>query len=438
MILERLGKSRPPALTQSGMLKQQDNKCAGCAEALRTGLFASKPRICEYSFALYCRSCHSGQRRIIPARALWAWDLQPAPVSDKVAKFLDAVEDKPLICIAAVNPDLYDLVTPLHTARLMRVQLCLMREFLQDCKRRAALLAQLEPRSYYVDNFEMWSLSDLTRVASGSLATYLSDHVQTIGRHITTECRGCQSRALTCGFCRSPAPVYSFDIRNVVQCDNGCGGFYHRNCFIPEACPRCLLGSESGGGFYGSANTSLSEFSPLSDSRLHDTSLVPGLPGLGDADGTDADDTAPAAGGSDDSTPPQQVLGELYGEVGVGVLGVHAVEEDRGPRRRFSIPPSSGGRGARRAAGGGGNGVEHHAVDDNDGDDDVFQFSESDGSVVDLMPLQSIPEIPSPPRRKSMSRVLDSRTSPLGASPTQAQRGAVPVRGSLNGGRRRW
>lgn len=44
------------------------------------------------------------------ARVLWAWDFRAAPVCNRVAAFLDAIMDKPLICVSAENPVLYKKV----------------------------------------------------------------------------------------------------------------------------------------------------------------------------------------------------------------------------------------------------------------------------------------------------------------------------------------
>lgn len=74
-------------------------------------------RRCTYTNTLNCRKCQTGQRRVVPAKAVWHWDLQMHPVSDRAAEFIDSVADKPIICVSALHPNLYTLVCATRTAR---------------------------------------------------------------------------------------------------------------------------------------------------------------------------------------------------------------------------------------------------------------------------------------------------------------------------------
>lgn len=69
-------------------------------------LFQPGYRECCYTRKVYCSSCHSGQLRVIPARVIWHWDLNPAPVCDVAASYLDGVMDKPLIDLSQTHPAL--------------------------------------------------------------------------------------------------------------------------------------------------------------------------------------------------------------------------------------------------------------------------------------------------------------------------------------------
>jgi hypothetical protein len=138
---------------------------------LPTGLLSQGYLECEYSQTLCCSSCHSGQLRVIPARcalllctrmfaakqsttfpytvspcplrcwpalmerpltprmamvlrlcscalltlvgpcrAVWDWDLRPAPVCNRVASMIDANKERPLIFLNALNPRLFESV----------------------------------------------------------------------------------------------------------------------------------------------------------------------------------------------------------------------------------------------------------------------------------------------------------------------------------------
>ena len=56
----------------------------------------------------YDRVCASS------CRAVWEWDLRPAPVCHRVAALIDSNIDKPLLCLSALNPALFDTVRTSH------------------------------------------------------------------------------------------------------------------------------------------------------------------------------------------------------------------------------------------------------------------------------------------------------------------------------------
>ena len=45
-----------------------------------------------------------------PCRAVWDWDLRPAPVCNRVASMIDANKERPLIFLNALNPRLFESV----------------------------------------------------------------------------------------------------------------------------------------------------------------------------------------------------------------------------------------------------------------------------------------------------------------------------------------
>lgn len=49
-------------------------------------------------------------RASVCVRALWRWDLEPAPVCRRVAELLRRYQDEPILCLATINSKLFDQV----------------------------------------------------------------------------------------------------------------------------------------------------------------------------------------------------------------------------------------------------------------------------------------------------------------------------------------
>ena len=62
----------------------------------------------------------------------------------------------------------FSRVRELQHARLLRVQLAAMRDFITTCRRHAAHIALLEPRTYFMQGPEVWTLNDLVQVRRAS------------------------------------------------------------------------------------------------------------------------------------------------------------------------------------------------------------------------------------------------------------------------------
>lgn len=92
-----------------------------------------KPRFCYYTGMYYCRTCHSGRTCAIPARVLHAWDFEPRPVCNDVMDFLEVQRERPLYCVSAVNPALYERVVLLEMVRFLRRQVIALREVGIQC-----------------------------------------------------------------------------------------------------------------------------------------------------------------------------------------------------------------------------------------------------------------------------------------------------------------
>lgn len=96
--------------------------------ALPPAFLANTPRTqqpharCAYTGLLYCPRCHTGQTAVLPATVLHAWDFAKQPVCTLAAEYLASIQDKPLLCVGAVNPGLHARVPTLARAHDLRVR----------------------------------------------------------------------------------------------------------------------------------------------------------------------------------------------------------------------------------------------------------------------------------------------------------------------------
>jgi hypothetical protein len=80
--------------------------CASCRQALKKkNKFVG--RYCHYYGQHYCKSCHKGDKVIIPARLVKEWDRKKYEVCREARDFLRAHMDRPMIDLMQANPGLY-------------------------------------------------------------------------------------------------------------------------------------------------------------------------------------------------------------------------------------------------------------------------------------------------------------------------------------------
>ena len=75
-------------------------------------------RYCDYTGKFHCRTCHTNQASVIPARVLFDWDFRLFKVSDRSKEFIDSIWREPVFDISVVNSRLYDKVRPLLEMRV--------------------------------------------------------------------------------------------------------------------------------------------------------------------------------------------------------------------------------------------------------------------------------------------------------------------------------
>lgn len=86
---------------------------------------------------------------------------------DEAAAFLDEVYEQPLLCVSALNPKLFEMVSQLRHVRLLRLQLIRMKDFVDTCRQGQELRRGLDEQGlgYLMDNTEMYSMRDLFKVS---------------------------------------------------------------------------------------------------------------------------------------------------------------------------------------------------------------------------------------------------------------------------------
>ena len=129
---------------------------------------------------------------------------------------------------------------PLRHARLLRVQLNRMIDFLNTCRQGRELRTGVEERGgYLMESTEMFSMRDFFEIRSKKLNKFLMGQVQMIATHITMDCATCSARGFVCEICTDDKPIYAFEILKASAC-TGCKAYFHRQCIEGAiSCPRC-------------------------------------------------------------------------------------------------------------------------------------------------------------------------------------------------------
>jgi len=218
--------------------ESQFNLCAGCACALRFGIF-SKVRYCEYSGKYFCSSCHENETFFVPARILQHWDLSHYSVSKFSYRFIEDIFEEPLFDVSTINPQLYRQSNALKKIKALRQQIFYMKDFLLTCNKHSINFMDLAgARKYLLAEKHVYSLSDFVEIAQGKMQTFLQSIAEKLILHIK-QCDLCLAKGFICEFCDNQKPVYPFQLKTVVQCKE-CKAFFHRTCYKKDSCPKCL------------------------------------------------------------------------------------------------------------------------------------------------------------------------------------------------------
>lgn len=122
-------------------MREQGLYCKSCLHPLKSSFSAARlgrswdaAKFCYYTGYYYCKDCHPCvETAVIPSRVLNYWDFTPLSVCSDAKNFLELNHDTPMLCISAVNPKLYDLLSFLRAARSLRIQLNILVDIGSTC-----------------------------------------------------------------------------------------------------------------------------------------------------------------------------------------------------------------------------------------------------------------------------------------------------------------
>ena len=129
-----------------------------CADPNCQSKATKATRFCHYYGDYYCKNCHNNKKEIIPARLVADWDAQKYPVCKMARKYLTAERDQPNINLALANPNLVGRNPKLQAVSEMRTKLWLMKDYLQACPAKEALVASLDEKAYFVTDLHLYSM----------------------------------------------------------------------------------------------------------------------------------------------------------------------------------------------------------------------------------------------------------------------------------------
>lgn len=122
-----------PAPTRKIAVAKQNYRCAGCG--IRTDPdYIKRLRYCEYLGKYFCQCCHENAQMVIPSRLLRKWDFSKYYVSNFSKDLLIKIWNDPLFNVQDINSALYRKVKLLNQVRLLRVQLCHMKNMFKTCR----------------------------------------------------------------------------------------------------------------------------------------------------------------------------------------------------------------------------------------------------------------------------------------------------------------
>ncbi|XP_065732352.1 run domain Beclin-1-interacting and cysteine-rich domain-containing protein isoform X1 [Phocoena phocoena] len=227
-----------PAPTRKIAVAKQNYRCAGCG--IRSDPdYIKRLRYCEYLGKYFCQCCHENAQMVIPSRVLRKWDFSKYYVSNFSKDLLIKIWNDPLFNVQDINSALYRKVKLLNQVRLLRVQLCHMKNMFKTCRLAKELLDSFDTvPGHLTEDLHLYSLNDLTAARKGELGPRLADLTRAGAAHVE-RCVLCQAKGFICEFCQNADDIiFPFELHKCRTCEE-CKACYHKACFKSGSCPRC-------------------------------------------------------------------------------------------------------------------------------------------------------------------------------------------------------
>jgi len=220
------------------VMAKQNYRCAGCGLKVEPE-YSHSFRYCHYLGRYFCTACHSNKTFIIPSLIFKKWDFKKYLVSNFSFDLLERMWFDPLFRLGYINPLLYRRCKQLNKVLELRLQLVHVAEFLRICRYAAEVWEDFRKQAAdWLDDPEIYSLYDLTRVNSGELFHILRVIVARGMDHVI-QCELCSARGFLCEKCHASEVIFPFQFESVTRCDK-CGSCYHLSCWSSVSCPKCL------------------------------------------------------------------------------------------------------------------------------------------------------------------------------------------------------
>uniref|UniRef100_A0A8C5NYN1 RUN domain and cysteine-rich domain containing, Beclin 1-interacting protein n=1 Tax=Jaculus jaculus TaxID=51337 RepID=A0A8C5NYN1_JACJA len=227
-----------PAPTRKIAVAKQNYRCAGCG--IRTEPdYIKRLRYCEYLGRFFCQCCHENAQMVIPSRVLRKWDFSKYYISNFSKDLLLKIWNDPLFNVQDINSALYRKVKLLNQVRLLRIQLCHMKNMFKTCRLAKELLDSFDTvPGHLTEDLHLYSLNDLTATKRGELGPRLAELTRAGASHVE-RCMLCQAKGFICEFCQNEDDViFPFELHKCRTCEE-CRACYHKACFKSGRCPRC-------------------------------------------------------------------------------------------------------------------------------------------------------------------------------------------------------
>ena len=176
-----------PPSDRKKQLITQNHKCAGCGMKVAKA-YVSTFRYCDYLGKYFCSACHKNQISAIPARVLDKWDFSLYAVSSFSYKWLEEIWNIPLFHVGDLKPMLYEKSKALMKAKLARMQLKAVQEFVQQCR-----FADQEKENckeipnHWTDDVNIWSMTDFVDVKNNVFVERIREIIKQLEQHIVKD-----------------------------------------------------------------------------------------------------------------------------------------------------------------------------------------------------------------------------------------------------------